>query len=133
MIDIEKIKAAALADPDILWNSTTVLELTNRLREEITISNQRGEALETAWSELSAVTTDLREAEERADELGADKGTYFRLYEMACTELQTLKARLEAAEKDAARWRRHVELYSNKLCVPEEDVIREIDEARSRD
>lgn len=75
------------------------------------------EMLEPFRVELNNIKTiayhlgeDKRELEEKCDELASDKGTYYRLYERACTTMQTdadllrlaLKA-LEAAHFHAKR------------------------------
>lgn len=77
--------------------SNTFLE---RLREAVEESVKFSSLLARAADELEKATIMLNEQTERADELAADKGTYFRLYEQSCIQVSELKQRV----KDLEAW-----------------------------
>ena len=60
---------------------------------------------------IVALQTQLTEANERADELGADKGTYFRLYEQACIRMTQLQT-------EAELWRNRAKGFVDLSEVP---------------
>lgn len=63
------------------------------LREQLAFAMAHPTEVErTLREQVSALTKERDEWKEKADELGQDKGTYFRLYEQMCIRLAKLGA-----------------------------------------
>lgn len=118
--------AAPVVSPDVAALKAELREISEALNDPAdNLTNNTAKCIQSLRQQLAYATSEINDLREHSN---FRQQEYDRQVEMA----RSVKTELEAARKDADRWRKYVELYSERYGVPESDVSDEIDAAIER-